>query len=132
MLCASNDDKKMILRFPDQAFDKLSFKYKTQMVRLDIKKIYCHDSFDSQRFYILASSRIRSKLNSPLFDLSELHFLLEQSLKTLFNMVPFELKNALLNQVDFGVKTTNYFQGMEVLFGKSLSDLFLKNPTRIK
>lgn len=91
------------------------------------------DTNDYQRYYILASSSIRKTfIFHAMLSMFELHFLLKQSIVTMYNMVPFEFANIILSEMEFGITKTNYFQSMEILYGKSLSDLFLKNPTRIK
>jgi len=46
-------------------------------------------------------------------------------------MVPFDFENILINKFDHEVHKTEYFQSIEYLQGKSISDLFLKNPTVI-
>ena len=48
------------------------------------------------------------------------------------NMIPFKFSNLILDEINFDVNETDFFKNMEILFGKSLSDLFLKNPTKIK
>ena len=47
------------------------------------------------------------------------------------NMVPFDLENILLNEYDFNNPVNDFFQSFEFLGGRSLADLYLKNPTKI-
>ena len=129
----TNNNVKLIIKFPDHCFDDLAYKYKSKLIQLDIKKIYVKETSDFERYYILSSSQIRSQfVHSQMFNNFELHQLLRQSNTTLMNMIPFKFSHLILDEIKFDVNQTDFFKNMEILFGKSLSDLFLKNPTKIK
>ena len=128
-----NSESKLIIKFPDHTFDNVAYKYESNLIRMDLKKIYVNETQDFERYYILSSAQIRSEfVYHHMFNIFELHSLLRQSVTTLMNMIPFKFSNLILDEINFDVNETDFFKNMEILFGKSLSDLFLKNPTKIK
>ena len=46
-------------------------------------------------------------------------------------MIPFDFNQYILHKPTCNIESVNYFRAYEILGGKTISDLFLKNPTAI-
>jgi hypothetical protein len=136
-----NSDGHMIINFIDQAFESSQYKYETELMKFDINKIVC-DNEDQSRYYLLAKSSIKMKhIIERRFNDFEVNYLLETMISSLFHMAPFDFARMILEQQKHGLDASqemmtprtfkDFFQGQEVLAGKSLCDLHLKNPNHI-
>jgi hypothetical protein len=101
-------------------------------MKFGLRKIINNSSHDHERYYLLSQAVMKEdKILSKLFDPSELHYLMLDLCHTLFHMVRFKLDRAIMyNNTRFMNDTK--FRSMEVLSGKSLSDLSIYKPERIQ
>ena len=84
-----NSDGQMIMNLINQNLNKTQFKYETNLMQFDIKKIFCGS--DAKRYYLVANAAVKV---GPMLDYDlnvfEIIYLLETMISNLYHMVPFE------------------------------------------
>jgi uncharacterized protein YqgQ len=118
----------MIINFINPEFDPSQFKYETDLMKFDIKKIYCNHQ-DQLRYYLMARSSIQTKhIVEKRFNNFEVSYLLETMIATMLHMVPFDFAKMIFDQPEFDFNSKNFFKSQEILAGKSACDIHLEKP----
>ena len=118
----------MIINFINPEFDPSQFKYETDLMKFDIKKIYCNHQ-DQLRYYLMARSSIQTKhIVEKRFNNFEVSYLLETMIATMLHMVPFDFARMIFDQPEFDFNSKNSFKSQEILAGKSACDIHLEKP----
>lgn len=112
--------------FPDQ------YRYDSKLMQFDIRKIFNDIAKSADNYYLIAGGFFKRKyIRHHDFNIFELQFLLQDNINSLFHMTPFDFNQYVLHKPTCNIETVNYFRSHEILAGKTISDLFLKNPTVI-